>query len=179
MTIRCDRYMHIAIGLLAAAVLTGCKEPARTPARPTTKPAEGQQRDERYIAALSVADSFCQAWRNGDESAGRMLLTRRFFRQYSDRELHDAIVGSGNPSHAAFEIREGRRVSDVRYVFDVRLYYTYLGAHADRSESPLVRIVIARDQAGNWLVDGFPVPVSGGQLRPGPIADPAGGDRRR
>lgn len=155
--------------LAAAAIIGACEQPEPPP--PATQPAKTRY-DSQYTAALSVADAFCHAWMNADLPTGRALLSRRFIRKYSDRRLRDMIVGSGNPQHAGYEIGNGRRVSNGRYAFDVRLFLSYSGQHSDRLETPLVRIALTQDEARNWWVDEFPVPESPTMLRPGPVTRP-------
>lgn len=149
--------MVSAAGLvvLVAGLLSGCE--ARRRPEPQTRPAK-TQRDENYIAALSAVDDFCNAWKQRDEAAGRALLSRPMLLKYPDRQLRDAIVGMSNPQHAAFEIADGKKLSSGRYQFKVRLFFQYTGLHADRIESPLERIVVARDDKGVWRVDDFPIP---------------------
>jgi hypothetical protein len=155
---------------LATAVLTGaCEQPEPPP--PATQPTETRY-DPQYVAALSVADEFCHAWSGGDLGTGRAILSRRFIRKHSDKRLRDMIVGSGNPRHAGYEIGNGRRLPGMRYAFDVRLFLSYSGQHSDRLEFPLVQIVLAQDDGGNWWVDEFPVPESPTSLRPGPVSRP-------
>jgi len=156
---------------LAAAAITGaCEQPEPPP--PATQPTETRY-DSQYASALAVADAFCHAWKSADLPTGRALLSRRFSRKHSDRVLRDMIVGGGNPRHSGYEIGGGRRVSNGRYAFDVRLFLSYSGQHSDRLEAPLVQIVITQDDAGNWWVDEFPVPESPTRLRAGPITRPA------
>lgn len=146
---------------LGAVVLTGCEY--LQPSDPTTKPARTRY-DKSYVAALSVADSFCQAWLERNEAIGRGLLSRQMLRKYSNQQLRDAIVGYANPTHAAYELFNGERLTAGRYAFSVRLFFRYAGGHTDRLESPLEQIVIAYD-AGRWWVDEFPMPPTGRGVR--------------
>lgn len=154
----------LGVAAFAAMLLpSGCEEPAPPPG-PQTRPARTSHNDA-YIAALAVADEFCHAWMRRDEAAGRSLLTRRFVMQYPDRQIRDAIVGEANPRHAAFEITGGKKVTEGRYQFSVRLFFRYAGMHGDRIESPRDRIVVALREDGSWGVDEFPVPQTRSSIR--------------
>ena len=145
----------VLVGVVALGwILAGCE---KTPPEPETQPAN-TARDDAYIAALAVANEFCQAWKHRDEAAGRALLSLRLIRQHSDKRLSAAIVGVSNPHHAAYEISEGRKLAEGRYEFKLRLFFQYTGLHGDRIESPLDRIVVARIDAEHWRVDQFPIP---------------------
>lgn len=155
-------------GLLAAAVAVvmlsaGCKR-FGDQAGATTKPGETGKPGEPdynrdYVAALGIANEFCQAWLNRDYSpATKLLLSKRMFTAHTDDALAAAIM---NPHHGGYEIFEGRRLADGRYAFRVHLFYSFSGQMGDRVEHVLKEIVIARDQAGRWKVDEFPVPGTG------------------
>jgi len=153
--------------LLAAVVLIGCDPPAT----PASKPSETKY-DQRYTEALAVADAFCDAWREGDEGAGRMHLSRRILRKYPDSQIRDAIVGLANPRHAAYEILGGKQLAKGRYSFRLRLFFGYTGGHADRLEADEEHMVVELSEAGKWVVDEFPIPQTQSQLRTGPIIPP-------
>jgi len=156
----------VLAGLISLGPVGGCESPPPPP--PETQPAETRY-DDAYLAALSVVDDFCHAWKNRDLQAGRALLSRRTIRRHPDARIRDAIVGAENPKHAAFEIIEGKKLSDGRYVFDVRLFFRYAGLQSDRIESPIEKIVIARDESGRWRVSELPIPrIPGRLLRTGP-----------
>ncbi|MHC4294321.1 MAG: hypothetical protein ACYSTL_01915 [Planctomycetota bacterium] len=164
--------------LIVMVTLCGCEDlfpPAQT------QPAQGQSAqkqparakyDDDYLAALAAADAFCDAWKNSDEFAGRALLSARMRRRYPDRQLRDAIVGSDNPAHGAYEISNGRRMRDGRYSFDVRLLYRYSGQRSERIEAPVAKIVISHEKTGEWYVDEFPVPRIVRGTRSGPLIAP-------
>jgi len=147
---------------LAAWLTGGCEAPVPEP--PETQPAQTAY-DEHYAGALAAANAFCQAWQGRQEADGRVLMSKRMLRRHTDRQLRDAIVGQPNPAHVGYEISNGRRLSDGRYAFDVRLFFRYAGSHADKLEAPMERIVIARGDDGKWRVDDFPVPDTESRLR--------------
>jgi len=158
--------------LLVAALLGGCDRLAPPPR--TTQPARTNY-DDQYVDALAAADAFCHAWQRREGKAGRALLSKRFLRTYPDIQITDAIVGQPLPAHAAYEIASGKRLADGRYSFDVRLFFLYSGLHGDKIEPVLNRVVVIRDDAGNWKIDEFPVPPTPPDDRTGPIVSPAAG----
>ncbi len=147
--------LWIALPVLAGMGLIGCD--TFGPPEATSQPAETSH-NRAYTEALAVADAFCQAWQQGQEAAGKSLLSTRMIRQHTDRQLRLAIVGEGNPRHVAYEISNGHRQAEGRYTFDVRWYYFYQGGHADRIESSQEKLVIANEPTGRWAVDAFNVP---------------------
>ncbi len=168
--IRFGAYVVIPVtALTLAAACAGCEDifgpPQTQPAQ--TQPTETRYNDA-YLSALSTADAFCDAWRQCDEASGRALLSLRMKRKYPDRDLRNAIVGHANPRHAGYEIFDGKRMRDGRYAFKVRLFYRYSGSHRDKVESPLVRIVVVREETGDWKVDEFPIPRAQGGVRSSP-----------
>jgi len=157
--------------LLLTAVISlpvwplGCKRPGVKKPRPTrpakTRPARAAPRpvyDDDYAAALGAADMFCQAWKTRDLHGGQVLLSARMKAGATPEQIRNIIMGRANPSHAAYEIFGGRRLDDGRIAFSLRLFYRYAGRNYNRIEAPLQRIVIARDEAGQWKVDDLPVP---------------------
>ena len=159
---RCGRAAALILATTGAVwTQVACeKRPGRAPA-PQSKPAY----DADYLAALSVADDFCQAWKSRDVAGGRALMSQRMIRAYPDERLRDALAGAANPRHVAYEISAGRLLPDGRRAFDVRLFFAYEGAHDDRIESPLAQVVLAREPTGPYRVDEFPIPVGESRLR--------------
>jgi hypothetical protein len=146
----------IAAAVAAPLVALGCDLAAPPPT--DTQPADTQTPtvyDEHYLGALAIADRFCEAWRAGDVSVGRMLLDRRLVRRYSDQQINDAIGDTPNPRHEAFEIFDGERIGDGRFAFQVRLFLRYTGQGAERIEAPVERLVVALGADGQWRVDDF------------------------
>ena len=149
--------------------MCGCKQPGPPP---STQPAQTAYNDQ-YVGALAVAGDFCQAWQHQDEAAGRELLSQRFLRRYPDRQIRDALVGTTNPRHAAYEIAGGQRLGEGRYAFDVKLFYAFSGGHGDRLELARERIVAVRQADGLWKVDQFPLQQAPDLERGGPIVPPS------
>ena len=149
------------VAIPAMVLLVGMSSLACEDSPPSRRPSAGKagagQYDDDYIGALAVADQFCHAWQTRNLRDGRALLSRRLMRQHSDARLADAIVGVQNPSHAGYEIFGGKRLSDGRIAFKVRLFQRHAGQHADRIEGPLEDLVMVREkESGKWRVDEFP-----------------------
>ena len=147
--------------MLAAvlAAVCGCEKlRSPTPARPASRPA-AEDFGEDYARALAVADQFCEAWRLGDVAIARLLVSQRLRRLHGDGRLNEALAAAPNANHVGFEISEGRRLGEGRYVFRVRLVRRYLGRQEDRIEAPPGQIVLAAQQDGQWRVDELPLPV--------------------
>ena len=158
----------LASTVLAAVCVTGCKKPRpRKPVQSTTKPAAQERRksqyDADYAGALAVADMFCQAWKTRDYYTGQNLLSARMTKKYTPQKIRETIMGRVNPKHGAYEISDGRK-SDGRkdgpnrIEFKLRLFHIYSGRNYDRIEAPLRKMVIEKDERGQWKVDGFPIP---------------------
>ena len=155
----------LAASCLAAWAGLACEQ-APPPGPTSTRPAETPY-DADYLAALAIADRFCEAWRAGDVGVGRMLLTRRLIRQHSDQRINDAIAARGNPRHEAFEIFDGQRLADGRFAFRVRLFLSYAGQSGQRIETPVELIIVAPGEDGQWRVDGFPLLQGSTDAEPG------------
>ena len=142
--------------LITAALPLACEDASRRTT--TTRPAAAETGDADYISALATANVFCHAWRDHNYAAGRPMLTVRLIRQYPDARLRDAVAGSRNVRHAAFEISGGRRLGPGRYAFKVRLFYRFTGEVDDRIEHLDAEMVLVLGSKGSWMVDDFPIP---------------------
>ena len=140
-----------------AMTQSACDRSSQPPPAADGKARANDKYNADYIAALAAANEFCRAWRRGDVGAGVGLLSRRVRRALPDARIRDAIAGVGNPRHAGFEISNGEHVGPGQVAFRVRLLYTYVGQSEDRTEAPLERIVLQRDESGRWLVERFPL----------------------
>ena len=144
--------MAMAVGLLA----TGCEDSAPTPpAEATSQPADLNFGSDA-IEALAAANQFCRHWRMRDYESGRSMLSRRLLRKYPDSDMRTAIAGTSNPHHGAFAIFEGQEIGPGRFAFKIRLFLIYTGQRDYRYEAPVKRIVVERDETGQWLIDEFP-----------------------
>jgi len=144
----------VCLAVLTACLVTalsGCEQP------PPRKPAGTGSYDADTLAALAVANEFCEAWRRRDVAAGKVLLSGRANRAYSEARIHDALAGAPSPRHEAFEVFSAERSGEGAIAFRVRLHYRFLGQAQERIESRAEKIVLTREQAGAWRVDRFPL----------------------
>jgi len=149
-------FRHRARSVLLPAAVLACVAGTGCPRRPSAAPAR-PARDADYLAALAVADEFCEAWRRGDVPTGKLLLSRRAQRAFPDARIHDAIAGAPSPQHTAFELSDGSRGPDGSFRFRLRLHYRFQGQAQERIESHDEQIVLTADDAGAWRVDRFPL----------------------
>jgi len=147
----------LAFALAIVPAPLACKDIARRGS--TSAPAGSQGDDADHTSALAAANRFCQAWQNRDLPKAHSFLTRGMVRRHRENQLNDALAGPGNPEHSAFEIFSGQKEGAGRYVFRVRLHLKFSGQMEDRIEKPVVRLVLVREDGGEWLVDDFPVPT--------------------
>ena len=153
-----------AVTLLVCFILLvacGCKD-----RNSSSREKNATQVDESYTAALAIADMICQSWQQRDVERSRTLMSGPFLTSISDERLEDAIAGSDNPAHAAYELSKGRKISKGRYAFDVRLFYRYTGGHADKLEAPVETIEVVLQDSGLLRVDKFPLPPKIPTLEP-------------
>ena len=165
-------HLNLILALVACCAVLGAFgcEDSNSPG-PAGNAAQSKY-DESYTSAVAVADMFCEAWRNRDATQARRLMTKRMNRDVSDERLRDAIVGHTNPSHASYEVFNGKKLAEGCYQFDVRLFFQFRGGHSDRLEHSLDKIVIARESSGVLRVDGFPMPQIPGEVQPGQVLVP-------
>lgn len=150
------RATALSAATLLALLGAGCDRKGA----PQTQPAEqagSEATDRDYVAALNTASAFCRAWQQSDLAAGRALLSRRVRVTFTDARIRDAIVATPNPRHAAFEVQGGSPSGPRRITFRVRLFYIYAGEARQRIEAPVEDVVVQQDQAGQWLIDRFPM----------------------
>ena len=150
---------HVSTGLVLAAAallaMAGCEESSSGP--------RSRRGDAEYLAALVVANDFCQAWQDRDLAAAEALLTDSLIASMREREIRDALVGPGTVEHVAFELSAGSG-SGTRLIFPVRSYTRFLGTTEDRIETIRGRIELVRGDGGIWRVSGFPTPPRGASL---------------
>ncbi len=138
-----------------AMLLGSCDRPGDDANAPGAR--RGQSSPARHVEALSTANQFCRAWKDGDYPAARRLLHVRLTRAYTDRQLMDVLAGTGNPRHAAFEVGQGVELDPNTVAYRVRLYFDFQGRQSDRTETADGRIVLRRARPGSpWLVAEFP-----------------------
>ncbi|MBD2384816.1 hypothetical protein [Cylindrospermum sp. FACHB-282] len=138
-----------------------------TQAQPVT-PISTTSINADYVRALFTADKFLSAWKNRSVEAGIALLSPEVKKKVSNDELVNYISGTSSPSHAAFEIKSGRKIANNRYAFEVKLYeYLYSATpEAQTWDCPQsAKIILVKTgvdnpkfRVGNWLVNELPTP---------------------
>lgn len=139
--------------VLAGSLWLGaCKRPGSSPA---SAPAQGGVQ----VEALAAANRFLEAWAVGNIAAGLEMLTPRLLSGTSKERLVAAISPAAGIEHTSFEIpAPGRKLSDGRIEFPVRLQFTFRGRLDSRTETQTGRMILSISPRGRWLVDEFPMP---------------------
>ena len=108
--------------------------------------------DADYIAALSAANSFLQAWQEHDEEAAVMLLSDRVRSHHSQDALSALFAPHGAQ---AYELSRGRKLAKGRYQFPIALFTTLNTTH--RWTHPhSTTLLVVRTATNDWLVDQLP-----------------------
>ncbi|BAY07812.1 hypothetical protein [Calothrix sp. NIES-2098] len=151
-----------ALLMAAIALLFLCTTTQALPVKPITNTSVNPD----YVRALFTADKFLYAWKTRNVQEGIPLVSPALKKKMSEDELTIYISGTSSPSHAAFEINSGKKLSNNRYAFDVKLYeYLYSATPESQSwkcpqSSRIVLIKTGVDspkfRVGNWLVDALP-----------------------
>lgn len=135
-----------------------------TLAQPTRQKATASVNAD-YVRALFTANQFLYAWQTRDTEKGLALVSPALKSKTPNDELFSYISGTSSPSHAAFEIHEGRPLPNGRYAFATKLYeYYYAGTPESQAwkcpaSSQIVVVksrVNGRFRVGDWLVDELP-----------------------
>ena len=107
-----------------------------------------------YICALSAANEFLSAWRARHRDKGIASLSPRLLQTKGEQWWRDEISGISNPHHEAYEICNGHRLADGRFVFDVWLYEHYTGDVYYRGKRwGADKIVLVKVGPEKWKVD--------------------------
>ncbi len=144
-------YVTVAI-LTALLVSVACFA-----ARRTAPKANADIVDQNYVLALSAANRFLFAWQTRDQTRGLALLSPGIRHRRTEEDLQTSISGMSNPHHEAYEVTSGKRLSDGRYAFEVRLYVHYTAEWWRAPGPKLSRIVLTKKGPEEWLVDELPV----------------------
>lgn len=80
-------------------------------------------------------------------------MSDRLRKLKSDEEWGDTICGMSNPHHQAFEVTNGKKLSDGRIAFDVQLYEHYSYQPDWGRVLPIRRIVLAKIEPETWHAD--------------------------
>lgn len=130
-----------------------------------TRPKATTSINADYVRALFTANQFLYAWQTRNTEKGLALVSPTLKGKTTNDELFSYISGTSSPSHAAFEIHEGRALPDGRYAFATKLYeYYYAGTPESQiwkcpASSQIVVVksrVNGRFRVGDWLVDELP-----------------------
>lgn len=157
----------LLLTVLVGVVWSGCSHPVATwPQRvASTQPTEEELADSwrrtalavesDYVLALAGANRFFDAWRNRDQEGGLAALSPRLLKTRTEDEWRMAVCGCSNPHHEAYEITNGRRLTDGRYAFDVRLY-THYHNFAYPLETVAMTVKVMRQDSEDWRIDELP-----------------------
>ena len=83
--------------------------------------------DDEYVQALEAANKYCEAWRWRNQDKGLAILSPRLLKSETEDFWRLVISGLSNPHHVSYEVTNGRRLRDGRYLFDVWFYELYTG----------------------------------------------------
>ena len=107
--------------------------------------------NSEYVAALTAADRFLQAWQAGDSENGVALLTSHA-NDAATRDAVDRFFSTRAPE--AYEIGRGQLLKHGRYEFPVVLVGG--AANSSRVRHRFSSIVIVNTGKNDWAVDKLP-----------------------
>lgn len=102
-----------------------------------------------YLAALSAADHFLQAWQSGDAENGTSLLTSHA-KTVASAEIVEKFFSSAAPS--AYEIESGKMLRRGHYQFPVVL----MTAMHKRVHRQFSSIIVLNTAGNDWAIDKLP-----------------------
>lgn len=150
------RALCLAVVAALFVLPSGCKSEAQN-RKPASQPAVAAEED--FVHALNAVDELCHCWKQKDLLYGKQWFCANLRRQYTDREIQDAIIG-GRIQHLAYQVLRGERLNSGRFEFQVLLYKKYEGSQDDKLETTQARVVAGMDEDGRWRVADFPIPTS-------------------
>jgi hypothetical protein len=103
-----------------------------------------------YVAALSAADRFLQAWQSGDVENGIALLASHAKEKITAERLDNFF----SPPLSAYEIGRGKLLKRRRYEFPVVLMQT--GAKNTHPRRRFSSIIVLQSGGNDWAVDKLP-----------------------
>jgi len=109
--------------------------------------------DNDYVAALSAADRFLQAWQTQDHEAGLLLLTDSAKHVTSEDQL-EKMLSPGTSTPRGYQIARGKKLSAGRYSFPVTLYEVtgpHKPPHIHNSQ-----IIVVHTGKDDWAIDKLP-----------------------
>jgi hypothetical protein len=125
-----------------------------SPLAARSKPA-GAATDRDYPSALAAANRFLQAWQMRDHETGVLMLTDAAKRHLSETLL-DNFFSPEIPSHRAYEVVRGKKLSGGRYVFPVALFEFLSGKTRAGMAPRYSQIVVVKDGQAEWAIDNLP-----------------------
>ena len=158
-----DELSRMKLALLAVVCLAALIGPAgcdrrQDEAEPTGQAVEDKKaKEQAFLAALRTANAFCEAWRAGDFSTARRLMSERLIRRHSEGRLNSSVVPPAGGEHVGYLLSSGKHLSDGRVAFKLQLFFVYAGLYEKRLERPVDRIVLIGGGDDPWKVDEFPI----------------------
>lgn len=110
--------------------------------------------DQNYMAALAAADRLLSAWQDKNGPGGLALMSPGLRRRHSEAELRQWLAGAGPSVSRSFEIGPGRRLTESRYLFRVRIIERRIGQMWGQPRKTAV--VLTRNGRGEWRGEVLP-----------------------
>jgi hypothetical protein len=109
--------------------------------------------DREYVAALSSANRFMNAWQTQDHEAGIILLTDTAKHQVPEDRLR-AFFAPGSAIQQGYEISRGKKLQPGRYTFPVALFE--IGPDHKWVHPRFSQIIVVNTGKDDWAVDKLP-----------------------
>jgi hypothetical protein len=145
------RRMTPASRLKPLSSLMVCMSLWLLPSASTAKPRTQAALNPEYVAALSAADRFLQAWQSNDTENGVALLTSGA-KNVATTDGIDRFFS--NPAPSAYEIGRGKLVKQGRYEFPVVLVLS--ASDRSRVRRRFSTVVMVNTGSNDWAVDKLP-----------------------
>jgi hypothetical protein len=121
-----------------------------------------------YVRVLSSANIFLSAWRDRNVEKGLEFVSPALKKKMSNDNLAAYISGTSSPSHSSFEVSSGKKLTDGRYSFDVKMFEYYKPGKPESQSwkcPQLSKILLVKTGSSeyndnikhsNWMVDKLP-----------------------
>jgi len=109
--------------------------------------------DSNYVAALSAANRFLQAWQTQDHEAGLLLLTDSVKHGTSEDQL-EKLLSPGVSTPRGYQIARGKKLNNGRYVFPITLFEVSGPRKPSRTHNS--QIIVVETSKDDWAVDKLP-----------------------
>jgi hypothetical protein len=133
---------------LAAALLLSC-------ALPLFSRANQAAVDEDYVAALTTASRFLQAWQAQDQENVILMLSDHL-RQHTAESSIEEFVSPCSAVNQAYELGRGRKLTPGRYQFPVTLFTLRTANHPRWIQPHPSDLVLVKSGKNDWFVDKLP-----------------------